>query len=395
VAEIRSLEGALRTAAHAMRERQQLIEREKEALQAADRAKDEFLATLSHELRNPLAGLTTAAHLLKVAGDQRDVASQAQGVIERQTAQVGRLIEDLLDLSRVAMGKASLERETLDLASAARTTVEQWRASGRLDRHAVSLDASAAWIDADRARVEQILVNLLDNALKFTPPGRPVNISVRREGSDAVLEVSDSGDGLEKDLIERVFEPFVQGDRGFDRRHGGLGLGLALAKRLAEMHGGTIAAASEGPGRGARFTVHLPAAAAPQGRRASAEAPQHAGTRRILIVEDNDDTRRMLRAMLVLKGHDVREASDGTTALAAVAEARPDVALIDIGLPDIDGYELARRLRETGQSRIALIALTGYGQAGDQSRAFQAGFDAHLIKPVAAEVLERVIGGLR
>ena len=395
VDEIESLAAAMRTAAAATHEREQLIEREKSALQAADRAKDEFIAMLSHELRNPLAALTTAAHLLKVGGARGEGAEQVHGVIERQTRQMTRLVEDLLDVSRVTMGKASLERESFDLARTAQGVLATWRTSGRLDRHSVTLEASTAWVLADRARMEQILSNLLDNALKFTPAGKAVRVSVRQEGEEAVLEVADEGEGMPPELAGRVFGLFVQGQRNLDRSAGGMGIGLALVQRLAAMHGGSAAATSEGPGHGSTFTVRLPAiapAAKPAMRRPWSRPNRRL---RLLLVEDNADTRQMLASALRLDGHEVREAADARTALALAAESTPDAALIDVGLPDLDGYELAQRLRaRDATSQTALIAVTGYGQVEDRRRALEAGFDTHLTKPVAPEALLRAVGAL-
>ncbi|TAK87102.1 MAG: response regulator [Betaproteobacteria bacterium] len=391
--EIRLLATALRTAAQAAREREDLVEREKQALQAADRAKNEFLAMLSHELRNPLAALTAAAHVLKRADPAREAAIKARIVVERQTRHMARLVEDLLDVSRITMGKATLEREILNLAQVASNVVQTWRAAGRLEGARVSVDARPVWINADRIRIEQIVANLLDNALKFTPAGQPITVSVRPEGDAAVLEVADEGQGMSPDMIGRVFELFTQGPLGPDHGKGGLGLGLALVKSLAELHGGSVFSASEGPGRGAVFTVRLPAVDGVQAMVAGAsKLGRSAGSRRILVIEDNDDARQMLRALLALGGHEVREAPDGMSGIAAAMEARPDAVLIDIGLPDIDGYEVARRLRASAaDGRIGLIAVTGYGQPEDEARALEAGFDAHLTKPVEARRLEEVI----
>jgi signal transduction histidine kinase/CheY-like chemotaxis protein len=395
IAEIDSLAAALTEAAQAMRERQALVEREKAALQATDRAKDEFLAMLSHELRNPLAALTAAAHVLKLSEPGRDAAIKARAVVERQTKHMARLVGDLLDISRVAMGKVALERARVNLAEVISRVMNTWRASGRLERHRVSLEAAPAWVDADRARIEQIFSNLLDNAVKFTPAGKRIAVSVRPEGESAVLRVADEGEGVAAGSTERIFDLFVQGERGLDRGAGGLGVGLALVKRLTEMHSGTVTATSPGPGQGATFTVTLPAVLPLPEQAAARESAPRVTPRRVLIVEDNDDTRQMLHEALAFSGHDVSEARDGATALALAAESRPDVALIDIGLPDVDGYEVARRMRAApGGRSIGLIAITGYGQAEDQRRAYEAGFDAHLTKPVAPERLNQVMAGL-
>ncbi|HEU5176216.1 MAG TPA: ATP-binding protein, partial [Burkholderiales bacterium] len=288
--EIVQLHDALRTAAAAVRERSDLQEREKAALQAADRAKDEFLAMLSHELRNPLAALTAAAHVVKLAQPGSEAAVKARGVIERQTKHMARLIGDLLEISRVAMGKVALERERFNLAKMVADVINVWRASGRLERHFVSLGAKAVWVDADRARLEQVFSNLLDNALKFTPPGKRVNVSVGPERDQAVLQISDEGEGLAPGMNERMFDLFVQGERGLDRAAGGLGVGLALVKRLTEMHGGAVTAASGGPGKGATFTVTLPSVQPSAEQAAPFESAPRGAARQVLIVEDNDDT---------------------------------------------------------------------------------------------------------
>jgi len=395
VSEVDTLAGALREAAQAIHERQSLIEREREALRAADRAKDEFLAMLSHELRTPLAALTTAAHVLRVAGNDGDKAMQARGVIERQTKHMARLVEDLLDVSRVTMGKANLQREAFDLGEVVENLVAGWRAARRFDRHRVTHSTATVWIDADRTRLEQIVSNLLDNALKFTPPGRKIDIRVRQENGQAILRVTDEGDGLAAAAIGRIFDLFAQGEHGLDRSKGGMGIGLALVKWLTEMHGGTVSVASEGPGRGAAFTVRLPAVVHPHRQADPGATEKTLGPRRVLIIEDSDDTRQMLHAALALSGHEVREARNGATGLAVAAEVAPDIALIDIGLPDIDGYEVARRLRaDPTNGHIALIALSGYGQPADLQRAYDAGFDSHLTKPVAVEVLHSAIAAV-
>lgn len=396
VSEVRTLAATLGEAGKAILERQGLIEREKEAYRAADRTKDEFLAMLSHELRTPLAALTTAAHVLRVARDGDDKARQARGVIERQTKHMARLVEDLLDVSRVAMGKVALQRETIDLAEVVENLVAGWRSAGRLERHDVAHATVPVWIDADRTRIDQIVSNLLDNALKFTPAGGHIEITARQENGEAVLRIADDGEGLAPEAMERIFDLFAQGSQGLDRSRGGLGIGLALVKHLTEMHGGTVQVTSEGVGRGSVFTVRLPAVVRPRQQVDTAATGKRVEPCRILIIEDNDDARQMLSAALMLSGHEVREARDGASGLAAAAAAHPDVALIDIGLPDIDGYEVARRLRANlTNKRIPLIALSGYGRPADLKRALEAGFDSHLTKPVAVEQVHSVIMALR
>ncbi len=256
--------------------------------------------------------------------------------------------------------------------------------------------SDAFWVEADRARIEQILSNLLDNADKFSPPRKAVRVRVAQEGEQAVLEVSDEGEGISPDMLHQVFELFVQGPHGPDRARGGMGVGLALVRRIAEMHGGTVAAASKGLGEGATFTVRLPVAAKPaQEEQPQAPVAPHHGGRRILVVEDNEDAREMMLAMLLLEGHSARGAPNGTSALLEVEQWKPDIILLDVGLPDIDGYEVARRIR-AGESdgRIKLVAVTGYGQADDERRAAQAGFDLHLTKPVSPELLKHVLSAL-
>jgi PAS domain S-box-containing protein len=363
------------------------------SLRATDRAKDEFLAMLGHELRNPLGAIVGAARVLQMAGGHGEAAGRAGAVITRQVEHLSRLVDDLLDVSRVTMGKAVLNLQSLDLAELVAHAMSTWRASGRLDRHRVSVDVSPVWVDADETRIEQILSNLLGNALKYTPTGGDIAVRVRGDADGAVLEVADTGAGIPPDLVDRMFDLFVQGDRGLDRRHGGLGVGLTLVRRLVELHGGRVTVTSDGPDRGSVFTVRLPRITAPA--RVAEPVPARAAAscpRRILIVEDNDDAREMLRMTLALAGHEVHEAPDGATGLERALAVHPDVALIDVGLPGLDGYEVARRLRAApGGDPIVLIAITGYGQVEDRRRALDAGFDAHLTKPVAPERLAELI----
>ncbi|HEY7521333.1 MAG TPA: ATP-binding protein [Methylomirabilota bacterium] len=360
--------------------------------EAANRAKDDFLAMLGHELRNPLAAIANAAHILDRVGAAGETAARASAVIHRQVRHLSGLVDDLLDAARVSTGKIILRTEPVDVGAAVRRVVGNLVAP----RHAVRVDAASAWVSADETRLDQIIENLVSNALKYTPAGGEVRAGVRADGSEVVLEVADTGDGIPAALLPHVFEPFVQGERTADRTHGGLGLGLALVKRLVEMHGGSVTAASGGGGRGSTFTVRLPGAAAP------ATPPGPAGTRpatvaprRILIVEDNADAREVLLTSLKLDGHEVHEAADGRAGLEAALRLTPDVALIDVGLPGLDGYEVARQIRATDAgSSMVLVALTGYGQAEDRRRAVAAGFDVHLVKPVAPERLAEVLSSV-
>ncbi|HLX27442.1 MAG TPA: ATP-binding protein [Casimicrobiaceae bacterium] len=394
VREVTDVAVALREADAAVSERAQLIEREKHALQNADRAKDEFIATLSHELRNPLAALTAAAHILRMTDATHAAAADARGVIERQTKHMSRMIEDLLDVSRLIAGKVHLMPETFDLATITTTTVGAWRSARRFGDRNVTLDTQSTWVRADRTRTEQILANLLDNAIKFTPPRGHISISVASEDDAAVLRVADDGEGIAPALLERVFDVFVQGSQDASRSKGGIGLGLTLVKRLAELQGGSVGATSAGVARGATFTVQLPAAA-PVAALIGAPTTSHAASPcRIVIVEDNDDAREMLREVLAMAGHSVGEAANGTAGVDLAREIAPDLAIIDIGLPDIDGYEVARRVRAQSTRPISLIALTGFGQPEDLRRAREAGFDLHLVKPVTVERLDHAIATL-
>jgi signal transduction histidine kinase/ActR/RegA family two-component response regulator len=391
VQEVNAVATALREADAAVRERESLRERERDALAAADQAKDEFIATLSHELRNPLAALTAAAHILRVADPAHAAAKDARNVIERQSRHMARMVEDLLDVSRLIAGKVTLTTETFDLGQLATNVVDNWRATGRFAGRIVIVHAEPVWVTADRTRFEQIVANLLDNAVKFTSPGQMITLEVRRNDDIATLSVADQGEGIPPELVEHVFDLFVQGEQGVGRSKGGIGLGLTLVKRLAQLHGGSVWAASGGVGRGATFTVRLPAAAVPAHLAALDSGRGASDASRILIVEDNDDARAMLHELLAMSGHDVHEAANGQSAVAVAARLQPDIAIVDIGLPDIDGYEVARRLDAQSGGRIALIALTGYGQPKDQRRALAAGFDLHLVKPVTIERLEEAI----
>jgi len=363
------------------------------ALRAANRAKDEFLAMLGHELRNPLGAIVSAAGLLTGTGASGPTAERARSVIARQVQHLSRLVDDLLDVSRVTAGKIVLLPQPIDLAALVTDALAGWRSSGRFDRHHVSVDASPVWVEADETRLEQVFGNLLGNALKYTPAGGTISIRVGAEAGTAVLQVADTGIGIPPALVDRVFDLFVQGESTLDRAQGGLGLGLTLVRVLVERHGGTVEASSPGPGKGAAFTVRLPRVPTPvHTRTVVSTAPADMRSRRILVVEDNADAREMLRTQLALAGHEVREAADGQTALGLVTTHCPDIVLVDIGLPGMDGYEIARRVRasDAGKS-VLLVALTGYGQAEDRRKALAAGFDVHLTKPVSPERLAAVI----
>ena len=377
-------------------ERQQILEREQEAraiAEAANRSKDEFLAMLGHELRNPLGAIANGARLLDAADEP--TRAHARDVIARQVQHLARMTDDLLDAARAMTGKIVLQRQPLDLAQAASRAVAALRASGRAGEHRFLERVEPAWVDADPTRIEQVLANLFANAVKYTPPGGLITVSVAREGADAVLRVADEGIGMPSELVGRVFDPFVQGERPLDRSFGGLGIGLTLVRRLAELHGGSAGAASEGPGKGSVFTVRLPAVEAPAARLRGRAAEAAGRSREVLLVEDNRDARETLQRLLEHEGHRVSVAVDGPAALDALRSARPEIALIDIGLPGMDGYELARRIRADvdAERKLVLVAVTGYGMPEDRRRSADAGFDAHLIKPLDLAALAAVLAG--
>ena len=360
--------------------------RAEEALREAGRRKDEFLAMLAHELRNPLAPIRTAADLLRLRGDDPAVVGHAAGVIHRQVGHMTRLVEDLLDVSRITRGKIALQRERLDLARLARMAEADHR-QGFADA-GVSLVVRAAgapvWTSADPTRVTQVFDNLLGNARKFSDRGGTVTVDVSADAAGgAVLRVTDTGIGIEPEMLPRVFDVFSQADRSLDRSRGGLGLGLTLVKGLVELHGGRVEAKSAGPGRGSEFTVWLPLdAGAPAAAEAVPDDPDRWTPLRVLVVEDNRDAADTLKSLLEALGHRVAVAYTGPAGVAAAVREPPDVVVCDIGLPGMDGYAVARRLREVPETAgVRLIAVTGYGQNGDRDRALAAGFDGHLVKP--------------
>ena len=310
---------------------------------------------------------------------------------------MARLVEDLLDVSRMAMGKVTLHRERLDLAELAERVLATWQQTRRSRAARTQSDFAPAGIHADRVRVEQILLNLLDNAEKFSSGEERIFVRVGVDGDKAILQVRDQGQGITPEEIPHIFKLFVQGPQSFHRPQGGIGLGLTLVQRLAEMHGGDVSVFSAGRGQGAAFTVRLPLAQAP-GRAASAEASSGTARpqgRRILLVEDNEDGRHMMETLLTLEGHTVRTAATGEEAVQAALEWLPDVALVDIGLPDIDGHEVARRVRALlPDNAPKLVAISGFGQPGDLHNAYEAGFDLHLTKPVAPKFLHDVMNAL-
>jgi signal transduction histidine kinase len=365
--------------------------RERDEAQAANRAKDDFLAMLGHELRNPLAAIASATEILKRIGTTTGATGHARAVIERQVRHLKRLVDDLLDAARVQAGKVTLNRRPVDLAEAVDQAVAVFRGAERSTEHIIQVDADPVGINVDPTRLEQILINLLSNAVKFTPAGRAIRVGVRAEVDTAVLVVEDDGIGISEEILPRIFDLFFQGERTAARTEGGLGIGLTLVKTLTELHGGTVEARTGGPGRGSTFVIRLPRVLIPKSA-ARRMSPGPAGHRRVLVIEDNADAREMLKTWLVLEGHDVLEAANGVDGVKILISERPDVAFVDIGLPVMDGYEVARTVRRRADHATRLVALTGYGQAEDRQRSFDAGFDDFVVKPVDPARLSQILG---
>ena len=363
----------------------------------ADRAKEEFLAMLAHELRNPLAPIVNAAHVLQsVTGDDPKAASMI-AMIRRQAQRLAHLVDDLLDVSRIQLGKIRLNTDLLDMRDLVGQVLQTLRTSGKghgRDIRARFPDEPLA-VRGDAARLEQVFWNLLDNALKYSPPESPVTVTVERDDGDAVVRIEDRGIGIAPDVLPRIFELFTQADASLHRAQGGLGLGLALVRSLVDQHGGSVTAISAGAGLGSEFAVRLPIA------RAGVPSPEPAGLGgeapcRVLVVDDSLDSRESLRALLEVYGNQVQCAEDGAAALAMVEQTAPDVVIIDVSLPDIEGCELARRLRATPTGRsVYIVGVTGYGEPEDRRRALESGCDAHFEKPVHAEELQRVVATRR
>ncbi|MGC4117402.1 MAG: PAS domain S-box protein [Myxococcales bacterium] len=369
--------------------------RMEEALREADRRKSEFLGVLSHELRNPLSPIRTSAFLLGKSTSLSERDRRAVTTIDRQVNHLARLIDDLLDVTRIARGKIRLQRATFDLVDALRRVVEDHREAFGSREVSIAFPDEPLWVDGDATRIAQAASNLLGNAAKFTPAGGRVSLSVRRDDSKhAVVEVSDTGVGIDPETLSRLFVPFAQADRSLDRSRGGLGLGLALVRGIVELHGGSVSAHSPGPGFGATFTVKLPLAR-PEGLAVAEEPRLRAGDgqgRRVLVIEDNPDTAASLSELLELDGYQIAVARAGAEGVAKAREFLPDYVLCDIGLPEMNGYEVARALRRDPEVRSTfLVALTGYAQPEDQQRAREAGFDAHVAKPPDLAALEQLL----
>ena len=360
------------------------------AAEEASRTKDEFLAMLGHELRNPLAQIVTALQLIKLRGETE--AFKEHAVIERQVSHMMHLVDDLLDVSRITKGKLELKRKQIDLRMTVAKAIEI--ASPLLEQrnHQFQLDVPAhpLGVDGDEARLTQVLANLLNNAAKYTEPGGHISTTVKMVGSDIEIAITDDGVGIPPELLPRVFDLFVQGYRSSDRSGGGLGLGLTLVRKLVEMHGGSVTARSDGTGKGSTFTVRLPGITLPAAdavAKRTSKLLATASPRRVLIVDDNEDALFLLAEALHLAGHDVKTANDPAQALQLIGEFKPDFAILDIGLPVMDGYELAEKIREQLASAPQMFALTGYGQPTDRERSRAAGFARHFVKPVDVKQL--------
>ena len=379
----------------ALRQSESELARQAEQLRTADRLKDEFLATLAHELRNPLAPITAGLALL-AESPASEATRKTLGVMERQVSHMVRLIDDLLDVSRITRGKLELKRERVSLASVIDAAVEASQSAIQRARHTLHVEAAdeGLVLDADPTRIAQVISNLLNNSSKYMAPGGVIELSTRREGRAAVITVSDMGSGIPAEHIEDVFEMFSQVNRALERAQGGLGIGLALVRRLVEMHGGSVTAQSAGIDKGSMFTVRLPVAASgttiPPAPRCAEVRPQ-AG-KRILVVDDNEDAAQMLSLMLVRSGYTTSTAHDGAEALRSAHALLPHAVILDIGLPDMSGYDVAQRMREDPRlAGTVLLALTGWGTEEDKRKALSAGFDTHITKPVNADDLRTTL----
>ncbi len=371
----------------------------RQALAEADRRKDEFLATLAHELRNPLAPIRNMLEVMKRAAGNGSLVEQARATMERQVSHMVRLIDDLLDVSRISRGKVELKRERVELASVVYQAVEASRPLAQRARHelSVTLPPEPIYLHADPVRLAQVLGNLLNNACNYSEPGGRIWLTAERRGGDAVVTIKDTGVGIPADQLEGIFEMFAQVDHSLERSHGGLGIGLTLVKRLIEMHEGTVTAYSEGPDRGSEFTVCLPVLVEPPRAEPPSEpaALKSVAGRRVLVVDDNRDSAMSLAMLLEIGGHEVAAAYDGQEALAKAGELRPEVVLMDLGMPKLNGYDAASRIRQQPWGeRMVLIAVTGWGQEEDRRRTSQAGFDGHLVKPVDYAAVVKLLDSL-
>jgi PAS domain S-box-containing protein len=373
---------------------------ETELIADLNRRKDEFLAMLSHELRNPLAPIVSALHLLRTEDTTDPVRRRAQAIVERQVHHLIRLVDDLLEVSRITTGKIRLQLDDLDARVVVERAAESVLPSGHRRKPALSLSlpAQPVWLRADASRLDQVVVNLLTNALKYTDDAGRIRLLLRVEGAEAVLRVQDTGIGIAPEVLPRIFDLFAQAERPPDRSQGGLGVGLTIVQRIVEMHGGRVSASSAGVGRGSEFTVRLPLAAGPSHREPrvpDGRLERQPEALRVLVVDDNKDAADGLTLLLRMWGHDVRTSYDGPSALDTAAAFRPHAVLLDIGLPGMDGLAVARRLRTSPElGSVKLVAVTGYGRESDRREALAAGFDAHLVKPVEPQKIREILADL-
>ncbi len=386
--------------AEAVAARTEAVEARTEAVDA-NRAKDEFLAMLGHELRNPLSPIVTALQIIKLRGEGPWL--REHDIIERQVEHMLRLVDDLLDVSRITRGKLELKAETLELSEVVDKAVEMALPLLERRRHRLTCTVpnEGMRLRGDSARLAQVIANLLTNAARYTEPGGDVSITASRVGEEIAVTVKDNGTGIAKDMLARIFDPFVQAKTVAERTEGGLGIGLALVKNIVQLHGGSVMARSPGPNQGAEFEIHLPAGlqdelSAPLTRARTGTTGRVATSRRVLIVDDNKDAAEMLGEILRMSGHSTAIANDGPQALLLAPTFRPEIAILDIGLPVMDGYELAAKIcaQQSSDPRPRLIALTGYGGAEDRKRSREGGFDAHLVKPISASALLAAIEGI-
>ncbi len=378
---------------------EQMVRGSEEALRHAGRRKDEFLATLAHELRNPLAPLRNALTALRLTRNPETLVD-ARAIMERQLEHLIRLVDDLLDVSRITTGRIELRTERVSISSVLESAIETSHPLIEASGHAleVNLPREALFVDADATRLCQVFANILNNAAKYTPYAGHISLAARREGDNAVVTIEDDGVGIPPEMLPRVFELFTQVDRSLERTQGGLGIGLSLVQRLVELHGGSVEASSPGLGKGSRFTVRLPLQVEPD-KRITAAPEAGAATsphrRRVLVVDDNHDAALSLAMVLEMKGNHAWTAHDGIEALDMAAEFQPEVVLLDIGMPRLNGHDVARRIREQPSGKaMVLIALTGWSQEADRDRSIAAGFDLHMTKPIDFDQLEQVLESL-
>jgi two-component system CheB/CheR fusion protein len=373
--------------------------RAEEALQLSDRRKDEFLATLAHELRNPLAPIRNGLQIMRLSNGERESVEKARIMMERQLGQMVHLVDDLLDLSRISRGKIELRKERVELSRVVQQAVETSRPLIEASGHdlTITVPSGPVYVDADVTRLAQVFSNLLNNAAKYTEHGGRVELAVRRRGSEVEVAVKDNGLGIPAHMLPKVFEIFTQVDRHLERSQGGLGIGLSIVKKLDEMHGGSVGVESDGPGTGSEFTVRLPVVLSVAQPSGGDEEPVHPSSRRrILVVDDNADAAMSLAMMLNLTGNEAKTAHDGLEALDVAAAYRPDLILMDIGMPRLNGHETAKRIREQPWGKdMVLVALTGWGQEEDRRKSDEAGFDSHMVKPVDPAALEKLLATLR